>query len=171
MTRVLTRADVEDLLDLGQAMACIRQAFRQQAAGHVEPWPPSLLRSGGALLRVTQGGLSGAGRMGLRVNTVGPSGVGLALLFGSPGGELLCCMAYPFAALRLAATVAIAIDLLATPKARRVGLLGTGQNALALLRGAMAVRPVTSVAAFSRRPEPRAAFAASASAVLGVPVA
>lgn len=169
MTLVLSHSDVEDLLDLDQAMACLRRAFVQQGLGTVEACPPSLLHSGGSFLRVTQGGLSQQGRMGLRVNS-GPQGNGAALLYDSPGGDLLSLMAYPFAGLRLSATVALGLDLLASVEAQHVGLLGTGSNAMGLLRGVAAVRPITSVVVYGPHEGRRTAFAESASASLEVQV-
>jgi ornithine cyclodeaminase len=56
-------------------------------------------------------------------------------------------------ALRTAAAAAAAARRLARPDARRVALLGTGRQALFQLKALREVRPIESVAAWSRSPE------------------
>lgn len=169
MVRILTSADVEDLLDLRQAKTVLEETFRQQPTGGVVAWPPSLMHSGGSLLILRSGGLPSQGRMGVRVTT-GPHNPSYALISESPSGRLLCFMAYPFSDLRLDASVAVGVDHLAPPDAHRVALIGTGRLALGVLEAVAAVRPVEQVEVFSRRSEQRSAFADRAAERLGLPV-
>ncbi len=64
----------------------------------------------------------------------------------------------------------LAVRHLARPNARRVGMIGTGRIAGVQLTVTAAARPIESVKAFSRRPEPREAFAHEYSQRLGIPV-
>lgn len=170
MVRILTAAEVTDLIDLPAAVACTRQAFGHQSAGGVTAWAPSSFRVGGGMLFLRAGGLGAQGRMGARVTT-GPSNPSYALVYDSPGGNLLSFMTYPFSEVRLHATVAVGVDALSRPDSRRVGLLGSGRNALGLLEGTCLVRPVESVAVYSPNAEHRSAFASRASEALGRSVA
>ncbi|MPZ14869.1 MAG: hypothetical protein GEU73_10690 [Chloroflexi bacterium] len=170
MPRLLTRTDVEDLLDFGEAMACLEHAFEDQARGEISPWPPSLMRNGpGAPLILRSGGLAAQGRMGVRVST-GPGNPSYALLHESPSGALLALMEYPFSELRLAAAVAVGVARLARPDARHIAMIGTGRNALGLLKAVARVRPIASVKVYSRQDENRVRFAAASASALDVAV-
>ncbi|HZT09192.1 MAG TPA: hypothetical protein VFC51_19385 [Chloroflexota bacterium] len=167
--RVLTSADVEDLVTFDDAVACLETAFCVQAKGGVAAWPPSLMRSDGALLILRSGGIAGQHRMGVRVTT-GPHNPSYALVYDTPSGRLKSFMAYPFSDLRLDATVALGTRVLAPATVRQLTLLGTGRLALGLIESVCRVRPVERIAAFSRHEGPRREFAAKASAALGIPV-
>src|SRR5947208_2138133 len=132
MTRLLTSADVEDLIDFPRAVSILDQAFKEQATGDVVPWPPSLMHSGHSLLIMRSGGLPAQERMGVRVTT-GPRNPSYALIYDSNNGHLLCLMGYPFSDLRLFATTALGVDRLAPADARRVGVIGSGRLAPGLL--------------------------------------
>ena len=170
MVRMLTASDVEDLVDLPGAIACLEQAFLSQARGEVTAWPPSFMRTGGgAPLMLRSGGLAGLGRMGVRIST-GPPNVPYALVFRSDGGALLCVMAYPFSELRLHASVALGVDRMAKPGAARVALIGSGRNAPGLLEAVASIRAVTDVRVYSPNAAHRTAFAERATGELGLPV-
>ena len=169
MVRMLTISEVEDLVDLPGAIACLEQVFLAQARGEVTAWPPSFMRTGGAPLMLRSGGLADLGRMGVRVGT-GPPNLPYALLFRSDGGALLCVMAYPFSELRLHASVALGVDRMARPGAARVALIGAGRNAPGLLEAVASIRPFTDVRVFSPNEAHRTALAERSTGVLGVPV-
>lgn len=71
-------------------------------------------------------------------------------------------------ACRTAATTAAAVDRLAPPGPIRLAVLGSGLEATMHVRALAAVRPLDRIAVFSPTPERRRAFAAAASADLGV---
>ncbi len=168
--RVLASSDVEDLIGLPEAMECMRATFEDQARGGIAAWPPSLMRSDGALLILRSGGLADNHRMGVRVTT-GPHNPSYAMVYDTPTGHLVSFMVYPFSDLRLEATVALGVDRLAAPGARRLAMIGTGRLAMGLLKAVAAVRKLDHVAVYSRREEPRAKFADRAREAIGVPVA
>ncbi len=70
---------------------------------------------------------------------------------------------------RVGAIGGVAADVLARPDSRSLGLIGTGRQAWAQLWAISAIRKLRSVRVFSRDPGRRAAFAARASAELGLP--
>lgn len=169
MTRLLRLVDVEDLLDLKSAIACLTRAFQQQAREGVGAWAPNTARSGRAMLFLRAGGLIEDGYIGIRVTT-GPATPSYGLVFNANTGLLESFMAYPFTDLRLHASVAIGIDYLAKPDACQVAMIGSGRNALGLLKGACAVRSIREVLIYSPSEEHRHAFAAKASQQIGIPV-
>jgi ornithine cyclodeaminase/alanine dehydrogenase-like protein (mu-crystallin family) len=166
---MLTKEDVADLIDLPQAMACVEEAFRQQARGTVTPWPPAMMRTGTSHLIMRSGGLAEMERHGVRVS-VGPRGRDFALLFDTVRKELLSLMAYPFTELRLAAATGVGVRALAREDARRVAMLGTGRNAPGILEAVAMVRRLESVRVYSPTTEHRQRFAAQAGQSLALPV-
>lgn len=169
MAILLTQADVEDLVDIPEAIACLEQVFVDQANGAVEAWPPSTLWSGGQYLGFRAGGLSGQHRLGLRVNTLGEAGGAYAMVFESPSGKLLSIMEYPFSDLRLAATVALGIRHLAPADARTVAMIGTGRTAAAIVAGVPAVRSVREILVYSPNEAHRSEFATRVAQELDLP--
>lgn len=170
MTLLLTAAEVAPLLDLDRAIALTEDVFAEYGRGAVDVHAPFHLFVREGAFRVVSGALRESGRMGVRCGpTHGPPEGHVALLYES-GGALLSIMGYPFGTLRTAATVAVSLKHMARHDARRVGLVGTGTNALGLVRAAKAVRPVTEIAVFSRDAERRRRFCAEAAEAAGIAV-
>jgi alanine dehydrogenase len=175
MPLILKAKEVEPLLDMKGAVALTEAVFREQAEGAVEVHPPYHLHVEKGALRVVSAALKQTEHMGLRfgpaMGMVPPRGVEghLAALYATDG-ELLAVMGYPYATLRTGATVGVAVKYLAPGGAQRVGLMGTGMNALSLVEGVKAVRPVSDLVVFSRDEERRNSFAAAAERALGIPV-
>jgi ornithine cyclodeaminase/alanine dehydrogenase-like protein (mu-crystallin family) len=166
MTLLLRRSEVGDLLDLRQAMRVLDQTFREQAEGKVKQVPPLRFMNRG--MRMVVGGLEAQNKNGLRVSVTG--GESIALLFEISSGDLLAVMGYPFSNLRISATVALAVEQLAHPKAKSVALIGTGRLAMSILEPAVTVRPVEQVMVYSRNSENRESFARKASERIEIPV-
>jgi ornithine cyclodeaminase/alanine dehydrogenase-like protein (mu-crystallin family) len=155
---LLKRSEVSTLLDLNRAMSVLEQTFREQSAGQVKPVAPLRFMNRG--MRMVVGGLEAQDKNGFRVSVTG--GDSLAMLFEISSGKLLCLMAYPFSNLRIAATVGLAIDRFAAPKARTVAMIGSGRLALPILEPAIALRPIKRVFVYSRSAARREAFAQKA---------
>ena len=158
MALLLKRSEVSTLLDLNRAMSVLEQTFREQSAGQVKPVAPLRFMNRG--MRMVVGGLEAQDKNGFRVSVTG--GDSLAMLFEISSGKLLCLMAYPFSNLRIAATVGLAIDRFAAPKARTVAMIGSGRLALPILEPAIALRPIERVFVYSRSAARREAFAQKA---------
>ena len=183
MTWVLTAEEVAGLLDMPQAIAVTEAAFAEQGQGSVVLHGPYALgmmpqrpgETSGSLmsqrLRVVSGGLLGAGRVGLRtgprVSAPESGGTGTVLLLYDLSGALLSVMGYPFSTMRTGASIGVAVKHLAREDAHRVALLGTGSNAVSLLRAVEAVRSVSDVRVYSRNERNRLDFAAAAGEALG----
>jgi len=175
MPLLLTREEIQPLLDLPRAIEVTEAAFREQAEGQVVPHAPYHIDVGrGQALRVVSGALVKSRRVGVRL---GPnaqlSGVGdrmYALLFDAESGNLLSIMGYPFGTMRTAATIALAARHMARENARTVGLFGVGRNALGILKGIACVRKLESVVVSSRDPERRRSFCERATKELQVEV-
>ncbi len=120
-------------------------------------------------IRLVAGALPEDDRVGVRLS-VGRGGDRALALVYDRAGEPLAIMGYPFSELRLAATMALAIDQLAPASVNRLGLIGSGRLAPFALDGALAVRAVERVAVYSPNSEHREAFAAREGRRLGVPV-
>lgn len=170
MPLLLTRQEVEPLIDLAKAVELTETAFRQQSLGELSAHAPYHLNLGGdKALRVVSGALLGARNKA--VLRAGPSyGLGgnrmYALLFDTETGELLSVMGYPFGTLRTSATIALAARHMARGNSQRMGLFGIGRSALSLLKGLISVRPVSEVRVFSRDTERRIDFCQSATQAL-----
>ena len=158
MALLLKRSEVSTLLDLNRAMSVLEQTFREQSAGQVKPVAPLRFMNRG--MRMVVGGLEAQDKNGFRVSVTG--GDSLAMLFEISSGKLLCLMGYPFSNLRIAATVGLAIDRFAAPKARTVAMIGSGRLALPILEPAIALRPIKRVFVYSRSAARREAFAQKA---------
>jgi len=177
MALLLTRRDVEGLLDLSSAIEVTLEAFKEQSAGAVSALSPRMLLTPNGALRIVSGALLDSQRMGVRAGpAMGYSDMSggermVALLYETEGGELLSVMSFPFGTLRTGATVGLATRFLARHDAHVVGMIGTGRNALSLLTAVCQLRPIEQVRVFSRNPERRTEFARRAQAALGKPVA
>jgi len=174
MPLVLRATEVAPLLDMPRAIALTEDVLSEQARGRVAVHAPYHLPVENGALRVVSGVLLDSHRMGLRCGPTmpvpnGARGNHAALLYDT-SGELLAIIGYPFGTLRTGATIAASVKHLSRPDAGRVGLIGTGRNALGLLEGVRLVRDITGVRAFSRDPERREKFCAEASRLTGVPV-
>ncbi|MBV9121419.1 MAG: ornithine cyclodeaminase family protein [Chloroflexi bacterium] len=167
MALLLTQADVEPLLDLPRAVQIVEGVLREQAEGGIVGHPPQMMFVGERnALRMVAGGLLHSSRIGVRA---GPlyEGAHVVLLWDPSTGQLLAVMGFSFGVLRTGAAMAVAIDRLARQDSKRLALIGSGRNALSLLRGARLVRPgIESIRVFSRDPEHRTTFAARARADL-----
>lgn len=174
MPLLLTRAEVQPLLDLPEAIEVTESAFREQAEGQVAVHAPYHIGvKGDQALRVVSGALLRSRRVGVRlgpnVQLAGGDRM-CALLFDAESGDLLSIMGYPFGTLRTAATIALAAKQLAREDAKKVGLFGIGRNALGLLKGIAFVRKLGTVVVSSRDEQRRRSFCANAACSLQVEV-
>lgn len=186
ITWLLTADEVAGLLDMPEAIAATEAAYAEQAEGLVVLHGPYALgmmpdrpdETSGSLmtqrLRIVSGGLLGTGKVGLRTGPRVPAtdsgGTGTVLLLYDVSGALLSIMGYPFSTMRTGASIGVAVKYLSREDAHRVALLGTGANALSLLRAVACVRSVTDVRVYSRNEQHRREFAQASSADLGLPV-
>jgi len=172
MTLLLKASEVSPLIDMGQAIRLTEEALAEQSRGRVAVHPPYHLPVPQGALRVVSGVLLDTGRMGIRfgpaLGLTPPSGQRnhVAALYDLDGA-LVALVAYPFNTLRTGASVGAAVKHLAPAATPRLGLIGTGRNAVALLEGILCVRPVEEIRVYSRNVERRRQFVEDASGKLG----
>ena len=177
---VLTRREVERLLDPSACVAAIETAFRMHAAG--------AMRSAILGLSVANGGFhaKAAAMPGKRpyfatkVNANFPANParhrlptiqGVLALFDATTGEPLALMdSIAITILRTAAATAVAARYLARADASTVTIVGCGAQALAQLVALRTVRPVAQVFAHDIDTALCDAFARGATDILGIPV-
>jgi len=96
---------------------------------------------------------------------------GLVVLFDPESGAPVCVLhAGEITAIRTASASAVATDLLARKDARRMTLLGYGEQAATHARAIRKVRSLESIVVWGRSPERADAFAKRMQKELGVPV-
>ena len=100
-----------------------------------------------------------------------PSHQGLVLLFDPRSGAPVCAVdATAVTAIRTAAASAVATDVLARRDARRLAILGTGEQALTHARALMHVRAFEEISVWGRTTDRARGFAARMATELAIPV-
>lgn len=180
-TLLLTRRDVEDLLELDECITAVEEAHRAHAEGR--SIPPGVLGAhveGGGFHLKTAGLLgtrpyfaaklnanfhSNAERFGL------PRIQGLVVLSDGRHGYPLAVMdSTELTAVRTAAATAVATKYLALAEATTATLIGSGLQARAQLAALCRVRPIDTVFAFDLEPSTAESFAADLSEQLDIEV-
>lgn len=169
----LREAEVEQLITMELALAAVEEAFRQQAQGGVQNQARRRLHTAaGALLHYMAASDDSLGYFGLKIYTTTCSGFRflVPLYRGDTGALVALLEADTLGRFRTGAASGVATKHMARPEAGRVAVLGCGHQAPTQLLALSRVRRLTSVKAFSRTPERRAAFAERMSVELGLKV-
>jgi len=177
---VLSRADLERLLDPPSVIAAVETAFREAAAGRTTALPRAVLPMAKDKLFLGMVSLLPRRRaLGAKLITVmagnrarGLPTVHASYLLSDPetGAPLAFMEAGFLTALRTGAASALAARLLARPDARRITCFGAGVQAEQQLRCLHAVLPMERVQVVGRDAERARAFASRMREMLGVPV-
>jgi ornithine cyclodeaminase/alanine dehydrogenase len=173
MTIVLRHEDVAGLLTIDEVREAVLVGLREQAAGLVQVPPRTTIdaTSSRAWLRVMPAILNGSGVMGYKAMHSNP-GIGvryLVMLYDLSTGELIAQIdADWLTAQRTAATAAIAADILANSTIRQIGVLGSSDQARAMLAAVARIRKPDHVTVFSPTPANRQKFAEAMSKQLGI---
>ena len=143
---VLTRADVEELLDLDELVAALARAHEELSAGRASLPPRIAAFTETGLLGAMPGYVSSAG-LGCKLVTLFPGNVdrpthqAAIMLFDAANGTPTALMDGTYiTAVRTAAAAALAARLLAREDARVLAILGTGVQAQAATRTFAGVR-------------------------------
>ena len=177
---VLSRADLEQLLDPPAVIEAVDGAFREAAAGRATALPRAVLHmpKGGIYLGMIST-LPRRRALGAKLVSVVaanrarglPTIHGAYVLSDPETGATLALMEAGFlTAIRTGAASAVAARYLARPDARRVACFGAGLQAEYQLRCLSAVLPVESVRVVGRDAARAQAFATRMRDALGVPV-
>ncbi|MGW8945664.1 ornithine cyclodeaminase family protein [Streptomyces koyangensis] len=169
MTLLLTRNDLETLLDPADCLAALREAFR--TAG-VSPVPGQRVVTGlpfpGTATALLPGLLPGVEAYTVKVNAKFPGARpalrGVVCLFGGADGALLALLdSATVTAWRTGLAAALGTHLLAAPGpagGAAAGVIGAGAQADLMVRGLRALRPCGELLVHDVDPERAASFAA-----------
>lgn len=177
---VLTRADLERVLEPTAVIEAVEAAFREAAAGRAPALPRAVLpmAKGGVFLGMISA-LPRRRALGAKLVSVVeanrkrglPTLQASYLLIDPETGATLALMEAGFlTAIRTGAASAVAAKYLARPDSRRVACFGAGVQAEFQLRCLTAALSFESVAVVGRDPDRAQAFAERMRGVLGVPV-
>lgn len=169
MTLLLTRNDLETLLDPADCLAALREAFR---TADVSPVPGQRVVTGlpfpGTATALLPGLLPGVEAYTVKVNAKFPGARpalrGVVCLFGGADGALLALLdSATVTAWRTGLAAALGTHLLASPGpagGAAAGVIGAGAQADLMVRGLRALRPCGELLVHDVDPERSASFAA-----------
>jgi alanine dehydrogenase len=161
---------VEQVLEWPDVIARLRQTYSLPHAESVSP-PRAVARHDGLWLRTLSAVPPGARYMGAKLFGIGRQRTleyAIVLIEQETGKIAGFVDANLITAYRTAATSALAVDQLARPDARVLGLLGSGAEAQSHLRAIARVRKLAKLQVFSPTPERRKAFAERAASEFGI---
>jgi ornithine cyclodeaminase/alanine dehydrogenase-like protein (mu-crystallin family) len=171
VTLFLGPEDLEGQVREDIALLAMERAFAAEATGNARLVPRSDVPSGSGFLRVMPAVLEHV--MGLKVMTLA-EGLGtryLVLLYDTSTGELLALFdADELTRYRTAATTALAARVIVSSPQRRLGLIGSGFEAVGELRALAALWPLEEVLVYSPTQARRERFAETMTTELEIPV-
>jgi ornithine cyclodeaminase/alanine dehydrogenase-like protein (mu-crystallin family) len=176
-TLVLTRSDVESLLDLDSCFTAVEEGFRQYGTG--EARRPGALgipgHEGG--FHIKAGIMNGIFAAKVNGNFFGSEKRGLPRIQGvivvsdaSTGAPLAILDSVAITKLRTAAATAVAAKYLARPGSEVVTICGCGVQGRAQLRALARVLPIRTVFCFDESEQRARGFAEELASVLALPV-
>lgn len=178
--RFIDRHEVASRLTYDISIPIVRAAMIAFSTGETKQLLRSIIAlSEGRLFGVMPGAMGAHAAFGAKLISVfhgnfekgEPSHQGVVVLFDPDSGAPVCVLdAGEITAIRTAAASAVATDALARPDARRLALLGYGQQARTHARAIAKVRTLEAITAWGRSAERAQAFATEMQAELGLPV-
>jgi ornithine cyclodeaminase/alanine dehydrogenase-like protein (mu-crystallin family) len=179
--RFIDREEVARRLTYEVCIPIVRDAMIAFSKGETKQLLRSVIPlSQGRLFGVMPGAMGANGPFGAKLISVfqdnfakgKPSHQGLILLFDSETGAPVCVVdAGEVTAIRTAAASAVATDVLARKDARRLAILGYGEQAATHARALMRVRKLESIVVWGRSSERARDFAGRTQGDLGIAVA
>ncbi len=179
--RFIDREEVARRLTYEMCIPIVRQAMIAFSRGETRQLLRSLIPlSDGRFFGIMPGAMGAHAPFGAKLISVFPdnfargipSHQGLVVLFDPETGAAVCVVdAGEITAIRTAAASAVATDALARKDARRLALLGYGEQAATHARAIGKVRDLESIMVWGRSPDRAEAFAERMQAELALPVA
>ena len=178
--RFIDRDEVARRLTYEVCIPIVREAMIAFSSGHTRQLLRSIIPlAAGRAFGVMPGAMGESAPFGAKLISVYPenfskgrqSHQGLVVLFDPDDGAPVCIVhAGEITAIRTAAASAVATDVLARADARRMAILGYGEQAETHARAIAKVRDLESITVWGRKPELAQAFATRMTAELGLPV-
>ena len=176
--RLIDAAEVRENLTYEVAIPVVRAAMIALSKGETRQLLRSIMHfEDGRMFGVMPGAMGDTAVFGVKVLSVfpknfeagRPSHQGVVLMFDPVSGELACVAeAHTITAIRTAAASAVATDALARPDARRLTIMGYGEQAEAHVPAIAKVRSLERVSVWGRSLGRAQAFAARMQAEVGV---
>ncbi len=158
--RYIDRDEIAERLSYDRCIAIVREAMIAFSTGETKQLLRSILPlSEGRLFGVMPGALGAHKAFGAKILSVfkdnalkgKQSHQGVVLLFEPDGGAPVCMLhAGEITAIRTAAASAVATDVLARTDARRLSILGTGEQAITHARAISKVRKLETLVVWGR---------------------
>lgn len=168
--RFIEQEEVRARLTYERCIPVVRRAMIAFSAGETRQLLRSIIPlAQGRMFGIMPGALGERGAFGAKLISVYPenfakgvqSHQGVVVLFDPDTGAPICVAhAGEITAIRTAAASAVATDALARPEAKRLALLGYGEQAETHLHALLRVRPISAVSVWGRDPGRAQAFAA-----------
>lgn len=178
--RMIDRDEVRARLTYDRCIPIVRDAMIAFSTGETRQLLRSILPLGeGRLFGIMPGAMAVDGPFGAKLISVfagnaakgRQSHQGVVVLFDPDGGAPVCVVhAGELTAIRTAAASAVASDALARPEARRLAILGSGEQAATHARALAEVRRLEQVSIWGRSTERAAGLAARLRDELGLDV-
>jgi ornithine cyclodeaminase/alanine dehydrogenase-like protein (mu-crystallin family) len=178
--RFIDREEVGKRLTYKMCIPIVRNAMMALSKGETKQLLRSIIPlSEGRLFAVMPGAMGAHAPFGAKLLSVfrenfargTQSHQGLVILFDPSTGVPVCAVhAGEITAIRTAAASAVATEILARKEARRLALLGYGEQAETHARAIHEVRDLESIVVWGRSPERARAFAERMEAELAIPV-
>jgi ornithine cyclodeaminase/alanine dehydrogenase-like protein (mu-crystallin family) len=178
--RFIDREEVARRLTYDLCIPLVRKAMIALSRGETRQHLRSILPLGeGRMFGIMPGALGAQGAFGAKLISIFPgnferglqSHQGVVVLFDAQTGEPVCVAhAGEITAIRTAAASAVATEALARKDARRLALLGYGEQARTHARALGTVRALESITVWGRSPQRAQAFAQAMQAELAIPV-
>jgi ornithine cyclodeaminase/alanine dehydrogenase-like protein (mu-crystallin family) len=178
--RFIDREEVARRLTYEMCIPIVRDAMIAFSRGETRQLLRSIIPlADGRMFGVMPGAMGVRAPFGAKLVSVFPenfalgiqSHQGLVILFDPENGAPVCVLhAGEVTAIRTAAASAVATDALARKDARRMAILGYGEQAATHARAISKVRKLESISIWGRSPERAHAFAEHTQAELAVPV-
>jgi ornithine cyclodeaminase/alanine dehydrogenase-like protein (mu-crystallin family) len=179
--RFIDREEVARRLTYEMCIPIVRDAMIAFSKGETRQLLRSIIPlADGRMFGVMPGAMGGHAPFGAKLISVFPenfargiqSHQGLVILFEPETGAAVCVVhAGEITAIRTAAASAVATEALARPDARRLAILGYGEQATTHARAISKVRDLKSISIWGRSPDRARALAERLQAELGLPVA
>ncbi len=172
MTIYLTESDVNELLDMGEVIEALEEAFIARARGEAFNSPRSRLPIGRGAYNFMAASWPARGIAGHKSYTAGPGGARFHVAVHSTVGEglLLVMEANRLGQVRTGAASGVATRHMANKGELIVGVIGSGYQAETQLEAIATACEVSSAKVFSRSEDNRMRFATKMTARLGIPV-
>ena len=178
--RIIDREEVSAKLTYEKCVPIVRQAMIAFSRGETRQLLRSMIPLGGGRIFGIMPGAMGEHKVfGAKLISVFPenfskgiqSHQGVVVLFDAESGAPVCVVhAGEITAIRTAAASAVATDALARKDARRMALLGYGEQAQTHARAIGKVRAIETITVWGRSPERARAFAEKMQPEVGVPI-